>query len=136
MPQRKLIRSTKDKVLAGVIGGLGEYLKMDATILRILAVILFIVSPLPMIILYLAAVFLIPKEGETKPLAESLDISQHKTLILGLILILIAAILAGGYSIGTLLLTPYGILTMLQGVIVAILLLLGIILVITHLRKL
>lgn len=136
MSQRKLIRSTKDKVLAGVIGGLGEYLKMDATILRILAVILFIVSPLPMIILYLAAVFLIPKEGETKPLAESLDISQHKTLILGLILILIAAILAGGYSIGTLLLTPYGILTMLQGVIVAILLLLGIILVITHLRKL
>ena len=137
MPRKKLVRSTKDKILAGVIGGLGEYLKMDATILRILAVVLFIVSPLPMIILYLAAVFLIPKEGETRPLAESFDISQHKTLIVGLILILIAAAFAGGYSVGSIFLfSPYGVLAIFQGVIAAVLLLIGIILIITHLRKL
>jgi len=137
MPRKKLVRSTKDRILAGVIGGLGEYLKIDATILRILAVVLFIVSPLPMIILYLAAVFLIPREGETKPLAESFDLSQHKTLIVGLILILIAAAFAGSYSIGTVLLfSPYGALAIFQGVVAAVLLLIGIILLITYLRKL
>lgn len=137
MPRKKLVRSTKDRVLAGVISGLGQYLKMDVTILRILAVVLFIVAPLPMIILYLAAVFLIPREGETKPLAESFDISQHKTLIAGLILILIAAAFAGGYSMGAILLfSPYGFLAIFQGVIAAILMLIGIIMIITHLRKL
>lgn len=35
MAQRKLYRSTQDRVVAGVAGGLGEYFDMDANIIRI-----------------------------------------------------------------------------------------------------
>jgi len=137
MPRKKLVRSVKDRVLAGVIGGLGSYLKVDANILRVFAVVLFIVAPLPMIILYLAAVFLIPKEGETKPLAAEFDFSQHKPLVIGLILFLIGAAFAGPSLIGSFALsfTPYGYVVFFQGVIAAVLMLIGIIFILTHLRK-
>jgi len=138
MPRKKLVRSVKDRVLAGVMGGLGDYLKVDANILRVFAVVLFIVAPLPMIILYLAAVFLIPKEGETKPLAAEFDLSQHKQLIIGLVLFLIGAAFAGPYFAVSFFLsfTPYGFVIFFQGVIAAILMIVGIILIIAHLRKL
>lgn len=32
---KKLYRSTKDKVLAGVCGGLGEYFDVDPTLVRL-----------------------------------------------------------------------------------------------------
>jgi phage shock protein C len=37
---RRLVRSRKDKVIAGVCGGLGEYLGVDAVLIRIAALIL------------------------------------------------------------------------------------------------
>ena len=64
---RRLLRSERDRVIAGVIGGLGEYLNIDLNILRLLAVALFIVSPAIMALLYLATVFLIPEAGSDKP---------------------------------------------------------------------
>ncbi|MEM0329180.1 MAG: PspC domain-containing protein, partial [Nitrososphaerota archaeon] len=51
MSSKRLERSAKNKVLAGVIGGLGEYLGIDATLLRIVAVILLILSPVLMVML-------------------------------------------------------------------------------------
>lgn len=36
---RKLYRSTKDRMLGGVAGGLGEYFEIDSTLIRILFVI-------------------------------------------------------------------------------------------------
>ena len=85
---RRLLRSERDRVIAGVIGGLGEYLNIDSNILRLLAVALFIVSPAIMALLYLAAVFLIPKAGGDKPLISFIDLSKHSTLIIGFILFL------------------------------------------------
>ena len=38
--EKKLYRSNKDKKLAGVCGGLAEYLGMDATIIRVIWVLL------------------------------------------------------------------------------------------------
>lgn len=35
---KKLYRSTKDKVLAGVCGGLGEYFDVDPTLVRLACV--------------------------------------------------------------------------------------------------
>lgn len=35
---KKLYRSTKDKVLAGVCGGLGEYFDVDPTLVNLLVV--------------------------------------------------------------------------------------------------
>lgn len=39
-PNRRLHRSRTNRILAGVCGGVAEYLGMDATIVRILAVVI------------------------------------------------------------------------------------------------
>lgn len=40
---KKLYRSTKDKVLAGVCGGLGEYFDVDPTLVRLACGLLWLV---------------------------------------------------------------------------------------------
>ena len=40
--ERRLYRSTTDKMIAGVCGGIAEYFKIDPTIVRVIAVILLI----------------------------------------------------------------------------------------------
>lgn len=63
---RKLYRSTTNRMVAGVLGGMADTFRLDATILRLLYVVLLIFSAgLPFILLYIAAVFIIPKEGES-----------------------------------------------------------------------
>ena len=56
---KRLYRSTNNKVLAGVCGGIGEYFNVDPVIIRILMVILtcFFCSG---ILIYIAAIFIIP----------------------------------------------------------------------------
>ncbi len=40
MEQKKLYRSTRDRKLAGVCGGLAEYFNVDSTLVRVLTIIL------------------------------------------------------------------------------------------------
>ena len=40
MEYKRLCRSSKNKVLAGVCGGIGEYLNIDPVIVRILAIVI------------------------------------------------------------------------------------------------
>jgi phage shock protein PspC (stress-responsive transcriptional regulator) len=60
---KKLIRSKNDRKLAGVLGGLAKYMGMDATLIRVLFVILlFPTGFVPLIITYFILVFLMPNE--------------------------------------------------------------------------
>ena len=63
---KKLYRSTTDRKLTGVLGGVAEYLGMDATLIRIIFVLLLIFTGfMPMGLIYLVAIFVMPKaEGE------------------------------------------------------------------------
>lgn len=59
---KKLYRSRKNKMLCGVCGGLGEYLGIDPTVVRLL-VVLFSLSSVGMgVIIYFVAAFIIPEE--------------------------------------------------------------------------
>ncbi len=60
---RKLYRSTNDKMIAGICGGLGEYFDIDPTIFRIIFVILGLPGGLPGIPLYLIMWIIIPEKG-------------------------------------------------------------------------
>jgi phage shock protein C len=40
MEPKRLCRSNKNKILAGVCGGIGEYFGIDPTIVRVLAIII------------------------------------------------------------------------------------------------
>ncbi|SEA41440.1 Phage shock protein PspC (stress-responsive transcriptional regulator) [Thalassobacillus cyri] len=57
----KLTRSKSDRMLAGVLGGVAAYFNIDATLLRIIFVILTI-PVTPLILVYFAAIFIMPNE--------------------------------------------------------------------------
>ncbi|MBB6674986.1 PspC domain-containing protein [Cohnella nanjingensis] len=59
---RKLYRSTRDRKLFGVCGGLSEYLGVDATLLRILLIIVTVFSAGSVVFVYIIAGFVIPRE--------------------------------------------------------------------------
>lgn len=62
---KNLYRSTSNRKLSGVLGGLSDYLGMDASLLRILFVIVGVFTAfLPLAIVYLAWIFLVPEESE------------------------------------------------------------------------
>ena len=59
MSVKRLLRSRKDVKLAGLCGGIGEYFKIDSTIIRLGLVFLAIVYPVT-ILVYFLSWFLIP----------------------------------------------------------------------------
>ena len=61
-PMRKLYRSSDDRILAGVAGGMGRYFKVDPLFVRLIFVLLALVQGLG-ILLYVIFIFIIPKEG-------------------------------------------------------------------------
>ncbi|KRT90427.1 PspC domain-containing protein [Bacillus glycinifermentans] len=64
---KRLFRSEKDRKIAGVVGGLAEYFNIDAALLRIITVLLFIFSTgIPVLLIYIVWVFVVPNEGDVK----------------------------------------------------------------------
>jgi phage shock protein C len=58
---RKLYRSKTNRKLAGVCGGLAQYFNLDATLIRVLFVVLAVLGGSGLVI-YLAMWILVPKE--------------------------------------------------------------------------
>lgn len=62
--RRPLRRSRADRMVAGVIGGLAEYLGVDATLARVVFVILSIVSAaFPGLLVYLLLWVIVPEQA-------------------------------------------------------------------------
>lgn len=60
---RKLYRSKRDEMIAGICGGLGEYYDTDPTLIRLSVVMVGIFTGfLPMIVIYIGAWIIIPEE--------------------------------------------------------------------------
>ena len=63
MNGKKLYRSLKNRFLAGVCGGLGDFLNFDATIIRVIIILLTVFTGfVPMLIIYAACALIIPNE--------------------------------------------------------------------------
>ena len=65
---RQLRRSTDDKMLAGVAGGIARYLNVDVTVVRVIFAVLALLNGVGLA-LYVAAWLLIPEDGEDQSLA-------------------------------------------------------------------
>ncbi|MBJ6360204.1 PspC domain-containing protein [Paenibacillus sp. GCM10012307] len=59
---KKLYRSTRDKKLLGLCGGVAEMLNIDATLLRVLFIVAVIFSSGTLIFVYILAGLVVPKE--------------------------------------------------------------------------
>lgn len=65
---KKLTRSKSNKMVSGVLGGLGSYFDVDPVIFRLLFVLLLIATGIfPGVLIYIVAVLIIPFETEITP---------------------------------------------------------------------
>lgn len=62
MKHKRLYRSKKNRIIAGICGGLGEYLDVDPTIIRLIWVFLVIFGMGSGILLYIIAWIIIPEK--------------------------------------------------------------------------
>jgi len=62
MVKKRLYRSKKEKIIGGVCGGLGEFLDVDPTIVRLLWAIITVLSIGAGIVAYLLAWIIIPEK--------------------------------------------------------------------------
>ena len=64
---KQLTRSTSDRMIAGVCAGLGDYLNIDPTVVRLLFVLGFFMSGgVGMFIAYLIMAVIVPEEAITQ----------------------------------------------------------------------
>lgn len=92
-PVRRLRRSRTDRVLGGVCGGLGQYLGVDAVLIRIAAVLLVFVGGAG-IVAYLVAWILIPEAtaGEESEAPLAVPPARARTIV-GAVLVCVGALL-------------------------------------------
>lgn len=61
-PARRLTRSSRHRMIAGVCGGIAEYLGVDVTVIRVLYVLVSIISvAFPGILAYIILMFVMPR---------------------------------------------------------------------------
>ena len=107
---KKLFKSSNDKVLAGVCGGIAEYFVVDSVIIRLLWVVFTLMGGAGLIA-YIIAAIIIPSDPLNGSMSENYSRSENygseqrnntasrsSSLILGIILILFgASVLLKGY---------------------------------------
>ncbi len=66
--QRRLTRSAKHKMIAGVCGGIAEYFGLDVTVVRVAYVLISVVSvAFPGILAYIILMFVMPQPDVSAP---------------------------------------------------------------------
>ncbi len=89
--EKKIYRSRTNSMIAGVCGGVGEYLNVDPTILRVVAVLLIFADGIGLLA-YLIGWVVIPRRPEMEAEVVTSERSELGRLLPGLALILIGLI--------------------------------------------
>jgi phage shock protein PspC (stress-responsive transcriptional regulator) len=63
-PGKRLYRSLTDRKLAGICGGLGDYLEVDSTLVRVGWVLITFLSGGIGLLAYVVLIFIVPNEDE------------------------------------------------------------------------
>ena len=104
MMNNKLYRSTDQKMLAGVCGGLAEYFNIDVTLVRLIWAIVSIPSFGVGLLIYIIAAIIVPQRpyNQKQEFVEFVDTSQPLDkskimIILGAVLVIVGMVaLIGG----------------------------------------
>jgi phage shock protein C len=89
--QNKIYRSRANSMIAGVCGGLGEYLNVDPTILRVVAVLLIFAKGIGLLA-YLVGWVIIPRRPELEAEVVTPQRSERSRLLPGLALIVVGLV--------------------------------------------
>lgn len=88
---KRLYRSERSKVIAGVCGGLGEYFAIDPVFLRIIMVLLVFANGIGLIA-YIVCWIAMPRQPEDSVVAEAKPPAQWHLYLPGLILIVVGVV--------------------------------------------
>lgn len=88
---KRLYRSTSNKMIAGVCGGIAEYLNVDPVVVRIAWILLSIIPLVPGIIIYLIAWLIIPKAPEGA-VPDGKPAGNNAAAVLGVLFIVIGGL--------------------------------------------
>jgi len=88
---KKLYKSRKDKIIDGVCAGIAEYFNIDATIVRIIAVVLAFFSGFG-ILAYIAGMIIMQINPEHEDLADNEKVTHNSSLIWGIILLIVGIV--------------------------------------------
>ncbi len=59
---KRLYRSKENKILAGILGGVGEYFDTDPVLVRLIYLIILIATGVvPGVVVYILAIFVVPE---------------------------------------------------------------------------
>jgi phage shock protein C len=65
---KRLTHSTADRWIAGICGGIGEYLEIDPNVIRVIWVILTVITGfIAGIIIYILLWIILPEGGQVRP---------------------------------------------------------------------
>jgi phage shock protein PspC (stress-responsive transcriptional regulator) len=95
---RRLTRSSEDRVIAGVAGGLGRYLGVDPVVIRIALVVLIFFGGAG-VIAYGAAWLLVPSDKSGTTRFDGRDIARRSAIVLGIVVGSIVLGLGGAWSV-------------------------------------
>jgi phage shock protein PspC (stress-responsive transcriptional regulator) len=94
---KRFERSSRDRIIGGVCGGLGRYFGVDTTLVRIGMVALAALGGTGLIV-YAAALILVPSDGEVPPGPHD---TRDRALAVGLAIVLaIIGFASGGFGLG------------------------------------
>jgi phage shock protein C len=68
---KRLYRSQRERMLGGVCGGLGEYIGVDPTVVRLIFVLLGFATGPGILLAYLILLLVVPEEPTSAPPASS-----------------------------------------------------------------
>jgi phage shock protein C len=88
---KKLYRSRRNSMIGGVCGGLGEYLNVDPTIMRLVAVLLIFADGIGLLA-YIISWIIIPRNPEIEAEIVTSERSELNRLLPGLALIVLGLI--------------------------------------------
>ncbi|WP_292521648.1 PspC domain-containing protein [Methanoculleus sp.] len=72
---KKLTRSTSDRWVAGICGGIGEYLEIDPNVIRAIWVILTVITGFfPGIVIYILLWLILPEQGQARPVEATAEV--------------------------------------------------------------
>lgn len=64
MAQKNLYRSMKNRIFAGICGGVGEYIGVDPTVVRLVWLLVVIFTGFfPGVIAYIIAIYIVPERS-------------------------------------------------------------------------
>ena len=98
---RRLTRSTSDRVIAGVAGGMGRYFKVDPVVIRLAFIVGIFLGGVG-VILYAAAWLLVPEDNDEGEGFDAAGVARRTGVALGVLVLTTAAAIGGfwGFASG------------------------------------